>query len=336
MANVQKRALLVAALGTDALAMARLTQQLYAMMTPPVHIEKLCLAWGEDLLAQDVAAQAQRSGDYAAVYRATARGEFHLSLNGEEIPAVRRAVAQRALAAAAPHTLVHRGDASRYTTLIARPDRLAELVHEAALRDAGAQIDAAALQSEKSEWIEAGFMAAQLATSAQSGRRLLLLTGKNYLLEDDTELFFAPLQNGCEVLSSDLRALFFLRGQIDFSRSNFTQAQLAEVAKLPAELTPVYVHGDGSLTLNTDYGTLRTRLTGEALRVSHGAISVTAWQLPHEGLHLGAWPAASGEKQAQLRLPQGSAWELLGRPQPGDAVALAATGQAQAAIAQAA
>lgn len=324
MAFAGKRVLLVAALGTDALAMARLTQQLYAMMTPPVHIEKLCLNWGDDLLAQDVAVQAQRSGDYAAVYRATARGEFHLSLPGADVPPVRRVVALHALEAACPQALAHRGDAGRYTTIIARPERAAELVHEAALRDAGAQIDHAALNSAKSEWIEAGFMAAQLAASAAPGRRLLLLTGKNYRLEEDTELFHALLANGCEVFTSDLRALYALRGQIDFARSNFTPGQLNEVAKLPAELTPVYVHGDGSLTLNTDYGALRTRLSGNALRVSHGTVSVTAWQHPHEGLHIQPWQAASGEKQAQLRLPQGSAWELLGRPQPGDTVALAA------------
>lgn len=194
-------------------------------------------------------------------------------------------------------------------TVIARPDTMGAILREQRRRSFGTQVDALLLRSQKNEWIEAAFAAWTLAAACCPERELVLLPGKNYQFDDDTELFEARLANGCLVRSSDVRCYYFVRAQIQWATANFTPMQLNEAAKLPAALTPVYVHGNGDMTI-----TLPKALDGEAV-LEYGHSRVRA-QLHAAGEHLFA------------RLP---VWTALGKPQPGDALGLSFAKELQAA-----
>lgn len=203
-----------------------------------------------------------------------------------------------------------RGSAAfSYTTVVARPDNFSGILRAQARRAACDVLDGLQLKAAKNEWIEAGFTASVLAACAPcpASRRLVLLPGKNYQLDHESELFEAVLQNGVAVESSDLRCYYFLREAIMWERANFTRHQLDEVAKLPATLTPVYVHGNGDVTLSAPFapemaGELRFRDRAAALRYDVAC-------------------AAEGGF-ARLAGLRKHAAALLGQPQPGDALEL--------------
>ena len=197
-----------------------------------------------------------------------------------------------------------------YSTLIARPDNFNQLLRSQRRRQPLAILDGLALQARKNEWIEAGFAASVLTALAPcpAARNFVLLPGKNYQLEEDTELFEAVLINGCRILSSDLRCYYFLRDRINWEETNFTLRQLDEVAKLPATFTPVYIHGNGDVTVSIVYEQVLEDLVqykdqifalGEALTLQQGHDSSGFAQLAYNGA---------------------SAWSFLGQPQPGDAL----------------
>jgi hypothetical protein len=270
----------------DELALRLACQQLLMQSTIACWLETAALEPGESVDAQ--VAEAMLSENYRAVY----------VLEGEAL-FLRAGMA------------LERGDAAgfRYTTVIARPENAAALLRAQARRQDDTQLDLLQLAAGKNEWIEAGFAAAQLARTADSARSLVLLPGKNYQLEDDTELFEATLANGCVVQASDLRGYYFLRGQICWESANFTPQQLDEAAKLPAALTPLYVHGNGDVTLP---------YAGEA-----GGEHV----LQHRDSCLlvggeGATLVVKDAGFARVHLPSGSAHAALGKPQPGDALSL--------------
>lgn len=310
-----KRVLLVASIGADALLLMRLKQQLCAMLHPPVVVEAVMVAHNDTLLASAMVTLAE---GYDAAYHVSPEGVFHLR---ERESAATKAFAETAktkLAELSKHILQRSGaEAEKRVTLIARGERIHELLDEAARAEPHAHIDACMLASRKNEWIEAGYVAAVLAGEPGCAQELLVLPGKNYQLEDDAELFCAVLHHGVVVKSSDLRAFYALRGAIDFARANFTARQLQDVATLPAPLTALYVRGDGSMVLSSPYATLSAQLGGDALHVRCGVRFFTAWQAPREGLRL-----AQAGGYALLALPQGNAWEWLGSPQPGDELKL--------------
>lgn len=319
-----KSVLLVSSCGEDSLLMALQRQQLYGMLPAPVHVESLATPWHDDALAQAVAAIAATQSRFDAVYRTSARGVFHPAEQISYLPPARLAEAEAWLNQIVPS---HCGDRRLgYNTVIARPERLAELVHECAHHDVNAQLDACVLRSGKNEWVEAGFIAANLVRGQQEGRTLYLLTGKNYHLDVETELFYAPLHNGCRVLASDLRALYLLSANIRYAQANFTRAQLEDVAKLPSPTSILYVHGNGDLSFNACFDTTQeslARAPGFTLRC--GERRVSSWCEPREGAQmLEGLPVASNSTNCtRVHLPFGNLHARLGAPQPGEALELA-------------
>ncbi len=209
-------------------------------------------------------------------------------------------------------------EAFSYTTMIARPESMDGILREQARR--GVRADGMRIAASKNEWIEAGFAALRLAACAPcpASRILVLLPGKNYLLEDDTELFEATLANGCRVMASDVRCYYFVGGDIRWETANFTQTQLNEVAKLPAAITPAYVHGNGDLVLTLPFA---DNHDGELRYGEHGVMV---------GVHVlfARGPAAYFTRALGVR---SSAAALLGQPQPGDALVFASMTQPLAA-----
>jgi hypothetical protein len=265
-----------------------------------------------------------------------------------------RADAEKLLADAYTRQLSRHGDASAsYVTVVARRDTAAELVHENARRFHDAEIDLLPLKSDKNEWIEAGFAAAQLALNSEQPqkRTLVVLPGKNFHLDDATELFEARLDNGARILTSDLRSLIFAKGRIVEAQSNFTLQQLNEVAKLPADITPAYTDGYGNVKLAVRHAELLGRLgIGQQdgqIRIKAGERGVTSVQVGgknsdayvasgsfavHDGevaLSKGSsgWPTRKGgepgvENFAEIFLRGGNASKALDIPQPGDPVTI--------------
>lgn len=217
--------LVITADTADELSLRLAAAQLYAAGAALVEFAAL-----DD--ASPAALVAQNAGRYAAVYHLDAFDA--LALCTGRAPDGRGAVP--------------------YITVIARPENFCDLLRAQKRRRHAARVDGLRLASGRNEWIEAGFAACQLAQCPCPGERMLvLLPGKNYRLEDDTELFAAVLANGCRVLASDLRCYYFLRGRIRWEETNFTRRQLDEVAKLPAPVTPAYRHGNGDMTLTLPY-----------------------------------------------------------------------------------
>ncbi len=260
-------------------------------------------AWGDVALEFTQSGEADVTG-YAAAYRLQDCGAL-IFQSGQAAP--------------------HKAASFSYTTVIARPDNFSTLLRMQRRAQPGAAVvDGLRLGAQKNEWIEAGFAASQLAAHAPCPalRTLVLLPGKNYQLEEDTELFEAVLHNGCRVLASDLRCYYLLRAEICWEQSNFTLRQLDEVAKLPAPLTPLYVHGNGDVTLSSAYeagvrGTLRHREQGVTL----GDEARLEQDTQHSGKGGFSRLVAVGAR----------AIALLGQPQPGDALTLARTRALQAA-----
>lgn len=263
-------------------------------------------------------------------------------LDAEKVRAA-RAEAEVLLADATRTQLSHHGDAAAYVTVVARKETAPELVHETARRFHGAEIDLLPLKSHKNEWVEAGFAAAQLAlNSVQAQRRtLVVLPGKNFHLDDATELFEARLDNGARILTSDLRSLTFARERIVEEQSNFTLRQLNEVAKLPADITPAYTDGYGNITLAIRHADLLARLgigmgaaasitIGGHAAIVHAASGNFAVRDGELALSRGSsgWKRRKGgeadiENFAEISCSGGSASQILNAPQPGDALAVA-------------
>lgn len=181
--SIHHRVLLVACIGDDALMMARLRQQLYTMLSAETSIEALFTPWGDDGLLEAVANEAFSSGDYDSVYRASTRGVFYQHHASNPYDGIHQEAARTLLHAHNANTLCYSANSKyRYHSVIARGDRPQALLHEVSRLDARAQGDFVALRATKNEWIEAGFIAAQLALHASKNRHLYIFPGKNYHL----------------------------------------------------------------------------------------------------------------------------------------------------------
>lgn len=313
--------LLIASVGDDALMMARLRQQLYSMLPAHHHVVVQKAAWGQTEVLSARAQEAETNGGYARIFYATHRGVFYELERRESLDALEGLAPCPAIP-----DFCYGNAHDAYSSVIARPDRPEALLQEVARENPQAVCDYIPLKSDKNEWIEAGFIVAQLAMRAGKNRHFYVLPGKRYHLQPDLELFSAKLTHGATCYTSDLRSLYLLDHAIDYAQSNFTRAQLLQVAKLPAVITPVYVHGNGSITLNTAYAEICAQQDGDSVYVRFGEQSMLAWQVPHEGISLICGPVVqlAGHPLpvplAQLELAHGNAWEALGRPQPGDAI----------------
>lgn len=198
--------------------------------------------------------------------------------------------AETLLAQASLHQLSRHGNAANgYITFVdqrtaARPD-----LNDVLFYHSGVEADFIPLKSTQNEWIEAGFVATQLAlNSAHPGKRTLVVLPRtgDTLKEADT-LYDATLDNGAHIVTSDLRTLAFVKqrlgsegvkayakegrstsiagGRITISGNaqKVSDVELDVHTRLPEGFVPAYTDGYGNIKLAITHDALLNRLNIE-------------------------------------------------------------------------
>lgn len=208
--------------------------------------------------------------------------------------------------AAPEQQLAHHGDAARaYVTVVAGKDTALgnqALVDTVAEKLPGAEVDLIPLKSDKEPWLEAGFVAAQLAlnsgynfkegekavSTSTPNRAIIVLPQVTDTLDNAAILYEAALDNGARIITSQLDALVFAKDRIAGDVKSYTKedrtigldaegvvvlgghAETVEPEKWkniapPHPITPVYVDGYGNIKLSIRFDELLRRpgLTSE-------------------------------------------------------------------------
>jgi hypothetical protein len=158
---------------------------------------------------------------------------------------------------------------SNYLTVIAPEEKCeTEMTHVRGFDAyASAQVDAIPLRFKEHAWIEAGFIAAQLALNSQDGKQRTIKIALN---SKEKQGFFAELDNGAVINTDSLDSLFFVRSRIknllrvwetgDSAKVTSKQHDHLTALKLPQEITPVYVDGYGNIKLSIAHQAIKERL----------------------------------------------------------------------------
>jgi hypothetical protein len=169
-----------------------------------------------------------------------------------------------------PQYVSHGDCRSNYLTVIAPEDKCANEISHVRGYDAftTAQIDAIPLRFKNQQWIEAGFVAAQLALNSQDGKKRTIKIAIND--PRDKQGFFAELDNGAVINTDKLEALYFVRPRIknllrvwetgDSASLTPKQQEHLDTLTLPQEITPVYVDGYGNIKLSNTHQAIKERL----------------------------------------------------------------------------
>ncbi len=253
------------------------------------------------------------------------------------------------------------GDAAKeHITIITGESAAQQQLNSISWHHSGAEIEVLPLKSShENTWIEAGFAAAQLALNSKStGKRAVYALLKTIEDEHTGSRFTAHMANGADIITDDLRTLYFARHHIQSlakhqAGSNQPPVQLAKDAAeweavsqttLP-QITPIYIDGYGNLKLAITHAQLQDHLKlgkGDGLTELQasqrmvGHVSVNANQVSainaqssfdvkdgDTALSKGSsgWPAAGGTDKGfftEVFHRGGSAAEKLGYPKVGD------------------
>jgi hypothetical protein len=258
--------------------------------------------------------------------------------------------AKQRLAKAYDNQLSRHGDATAaYVTVVAPKAACDDIIQDIGARYSGAEIDALPLKSEKNPWVEAAFAGTQLAlNSTQGAARTVMLLPDGKKLSEAEQPYEATLDNGAKIITSDLRALTFAKGRIDYSKSNVTALQVYATA-LPSPVTPAYTDGYGNVKLALRHREVLDKLgigdskttigagergvtevtvggnSSEAF-VASGSFAVADGEVALSKGSSG-WPAqkdgeADRDNFAEIFLRGGNASRALGIPQPGDDISI--------------
>lgn len=195
--------------------------------------------------------------------------------------------ADRLLAEVWNRQLSRHGDAANgYVTFVDQHNAAQPDLNDILFYRSGVEADLIPIKSTQNEWIEAGFVAAQLAlNSAHPEKRTLVVLPRtgDTLKEADT-LYDAALDNGAHIVTSDLRTLAFAKqrlgsegvkayakngrstsiadGRITISGNaqEVPVAQLDAEASLPEGFVPAYTDGYGNIKLAITHAALLDRL----------------------------------------------------------------------------
>jgi hypothetical protein len=258
--------------------------------------------------------------------------------------------AKQRLAKAYDIQLSRHGDASKnYVTVIAPKAECDNILQNVTAQYSGAEIDALPLKSQRNAWVEAAFAGTQLAlNSTQGDARIVIILPDGQKLNEAEQAYEAALDNGAKIITSDVRALTFAKGRIDYSKSNVTALQVYATT-LPSPVTPAYTDGygnvklalrhhevldtlgigEGKATINAgERGVTEVTVGGNSSEafVASGSFAVADGEIALSKGSSG-WPVkkdgeANRDNFAEIFLRGGNASRALGTPQPGDDISI--------------
>lgn len=187
----------------------------------------------------------------------------------------------------------HGSASSGYVTFVVPEPDSVILLRDARKKFAQAELDILPLKYTKNPSTEAGFAAAQLAlNSAQGSRRtIIILTDSNETIDNAENLYEATLDNGTHIISSDAKALVFVKSRIAAGGVRVFPMHENRVVEWQGE--HVVIRGDSSSLSQAEWNKALTEPQGVVAVYTDGYGNIKlapAYDAVVEGLCLGTSP----------------------------------------------